>query len=353
MNTRFKTTPRTNKLAVSLVLFMALGISIGHGSVMAGDLDERSLTMSSSAPNEVADYTLEFVVELQTAIRSLEVEVCSELDEGSCQTPDGFSAASATLETQPVGFGDTTGWSIDNSDSGKLRISHADNTTSPGALQQVTFNNVTNPEDPNKTFFLKVTTFSNSDYTGAIDDGVIAVTTSTAVTVRGFVQPVLSFCVAITISGDCSTASGSHINFGEFNPNSTSVATSQMRAHTNAIDGYVITVTGATLASGSNIIPAMSSFGSSEPGTGQFGINLANNTNPNAGSGIAGGGNGSIVANYAQPNLFKFESGDLLASAPGVTADNTYTTTYIANITSDQPPGVYAATLTYIITATF
>ncbi|MEX0934629.1 MAG: hypothetical protein WDZ42_02395, partial [Candidatus Saccharimonadales bacterium] len=88
-------------------------------------------------------------------------------------------------------------------------------------------------------------------------------------------------------------------------------------------------------------------------GTGQFGINLANNTSPNAGSDMLGDGQGSITASYAQPDQFKFASGDVLATAPGVTSDNTYTTTYIANIPSDQAVGVYSATLTYIITATF
>ncbi|MEX0934486.1 MAG: hypothetical protein WDZ42_01665, partial [Candidatus Saccharimonadales bacterium] len=245
-------------------------------------LDERSVTLESSVPSEATDYNLEFIASSSTPIRSLVVEVCDEAN-GTCNVPQGFSAANAALNNQPEGFGASSEWSIDNSDSGKLRINHSSNNTVPGALQSVTFNNVVNPEAPNTTFFLTITTYQNSDYTGEIESSMVSTSTSRAITVRGFVQPVLAFCVGITISGDCSTASGNHINFGEFSPNAASVATSQMRAHTNAVGGYAITVQGATLASGSNIIPALSSFTASQPGTGQFGINLANNTSPNAG----------------------------------------------------------------------
>ncbi|MEX0668305.1 MAG: hypothetical protein WD061_01025 [Candidatus Saccharimonadales bacterium] len=340
-----------NRSKSILLLILVFGIIPGY-NVDASSLDERSVILESSVPSEVTDYTFEFIASSITPIRSLVVEVCEEVG-GACNIPPGFSAASATLNSQPDGFGASSGWSVDNSDAGELRINHPSNATAPGALQSVTFNNVVNPEDSNTTFSLIITTYENDDYTGEIESSVVSASTSQAITVKGFVQPVLAFCVGITISGDCSTASGNNIDFGEFSPNTTSVATSQMRAHTNAVGGYVITVQGATLASGSNIIPALPSFTAPQTGTSQFGINLANNTNPDAGSDVVGDGQGSITASYTQPNQFKFESGDVLATAPGLTSDNTYTTTYITNTSPNQAAGIYSATLTYVITATF
>lgn len=320
--------------------------------VYAAEITDRSVSLSSSIPSDSANYTFNFSVPSSTAIQSMEVDVCEDAS-GSCVVPTGFDASSATLLSQPTGFGDSSGWSVDTTDNTKLRMNNSTNTTAPDASQAVTFGSVTNPSTTNTTFYLHITTYQNDDYTGEIDTGVVAASTAEGIEVTGEVPPILTFCVGITISGDCSTATGNSIDMGTFSPSATASDTSQMQASTNAGDGYVITVEGTTLSSGSNTIPALNTPDSSQTGVSQFGLNLRNNNTPNVGSDPTGSGDGSADSPYDTVDQFVFNSGDIMASAPGPTDVNTFTVSYITNIAPFQAAGSYSTTLTYIATATF
>jgi hypothetical protein len=145
-----------------------------------------------------------------------------------------------------------------------------------------------------------------------------------------------------------------------------------MAASTNAGGGYIITVNGATLTSGSNTISAMGTAGLSLLGTGQFGMNLVFNdefcgTACDLGadvSPVANGTNyrGQAVAGYNTGGddsvaNFKFTSGDTVADSAnggaGGTDGQIFTVSYIVNVPGSQPAGTYTTTLTYICTPTF
>lgn len=126
-----------------------------------------------------------------------------------------------------------------------------------------------------------------------------------------------------------------------------------MSAATNANSGYAITVNGVTLTSGANTITALASQTASTQGNSQFGINLKANATPSVGSEVSGSGSGTASANYGTADQFRFVTGDTVASASGPTNSNTYTVSYIANISGSTKPGSYATDLTYIATATF
>lgn len=320
--------------------------------VQAAEITDRSVSLSSSIPGESTNYSFNFSVPSSTAIQSFEAEVCEEAS-GSCAVPSGFDASSATLVSQPSGFGDSSGWSVDTTNGDLLRINNSGNTDTPDTSLAVTFGDVVNPTDANTTFYLRITTYENDDYTGEIDTGVVATSTGVGMEVTGFVPPILTFCVGKEISGDCSTATGDSIDMGTFSPNSTASDTSQMQAATNAGDGYVITVEGTTLTSGSNDIPELSSPTTSQTGTSQFGINLRDNGSPNVGEEPSGSGDGDYVSPYGTVDEFVYNSGDTIASATGPTDTNTYTVSYITNIAPFQAAGNYSTTLTYIATATF
>ena len=51
--------------------------------------------------------------------------------------------------------------------------------------------------------------------------------------------------------------------------------------------------------------------------------------------------------------MYRYVSGEIVASATGPTNTNTFTTSYIVNIGGAQAAGVYTATMTYICTANF
>jgi hypothetical protein len=189
----------------------------------------------------------------------------------------------------------------------------------------------------------------------------------------------LIFCAGQSVSEtsgmpDCATATAGTVNFNQaFSPSSTSYATSQMAASTNAGTGYVITVSGTTLASGVNSIPAMTSTGTSVVGTGQFGMNLALDTAANSATPVVSplsasvtptGGSyqkGEALVGYntggdAATAQYTFNDGGLnnvADSTNSATDPQIFTATYIVNVAGHQAAGTYTTTLTYVCTPTF
>jgi hypothetical protein len=126
-----------------------------------------------------------------------------------------------------------------------------------------------------------------------------------------------------------------------------------MTVATNAASGYSVAYSGSTLTSGVNTITALNSPTASSMNNKQFGINLMSNATPAIGSNVSGSGSGSPVTGYNTADLFKFHSGDTIASSAVPTNSNTYTVSYIANIDGVTAPGSYSTTLTYVATANF
>jgi hypothetical protein len=204
---------------------------------------------------------------------------------------------------------------------------------------QYVFNNIINPSTT-LNFFIRISTFQTNNGSGAYTDfGAVATATTTGVSVRTQVPPILDFCTGLIITGDCSTASGYFIQFGNFSSLNTANATSMMEVGTNASSGIVITVNGTTMTA--NTI-----------GTSQFGLNLRANTNPVVGNDPIGG---SVVlaADYDVPNQYQFNNGDIIAYSSGPTDLAKLTASYIVNISKSQTVGIYDTTLTYICTASF
>jgi hypothetical protein len=182
----------------------------------------------------------------------------------------------------------------------------------------------------------------------------------------------LVFCTGGTVgttSGipDCSTATSGAIAFNQlFSPTDTATTTSQMAASTNAGFGYVITVNGPTLTSGSNTITAMTTATTGVHGQGQFGLNLKANTTatstPAIGTEVAPAANGTnlrgqAISGYNSVDNFRFVSGENVANSASGGAGGTdaqiFTVSYIVNVPGSQPAGTYTTTLTYICTPTF
>ena len=325
---------------------------LGNYQVKAADLTNRRLITESSIISVVNIHTFSFNVISGTDIGSIDFEYCSNspLDQEACTPPTGFDISAATLDSETG----ETGFSIHgNTTANRMVLSRAVATPTPGPVEYV-FSNVTNP-DTVGSHYVRIHTYITDDGTGPnTDRGGLAFTMNEQVNVSAFVPPVLRFCVAVTIPGaDCTSAAGSNIDFGVLSENATSFGTTQMMAATNGFGGYNITVTGTTMTSGNNIITPLATRTSSSQGVQQFGMNLANNTNPNVGSPVTGVGTGSATLDYSIPNQYKFVSGDVVASSPLSTDYNKYTTSYITNIAPNQPAGYYSTTLTYIAFASF
>ena len=158
-------------------------------------------------------------------------------------------------------------------------------------------------------------------------------------------DPALSFIVN----------SGS-VNFGDFSATAAATATASFSIINYTSYGYVVHILGTAPTNGTHTIPAMATTDSSLPGTEQFGINLVANTSP-----ISFGANpdhgqfgfGSATTDYGTLNVYRFVSGEAIASAPKSSGQTTYTISYIVNVGNLTPGGQYAGSQTIIVTGTY
>jgi len=124
--------------------------------------------------------------------------------------------------------------------------------------------------------------------------------------------------------------------------------------------GYVVQVSGTTptSADGTHSLTAMSSLAGSSPGTEQFGINLAQNSNPSIGSAPSQYPDssfsfGSAISGYDSPNNFKYINGDNIAFSNKSSGQTNYTLSVIANVARTTPSGQYGGQLNLQVIPTF
>jgi hypothetical protein len=224
----------------------------------------------------------------------------------------------------------------------------------PAGQVSYDFLNVTNPSSPG-SYYVRLETFASNDGSGsAIDAGGLAFAVTNSLSISATVPPYLTFCTGITINNlNCANASGDYIDYGELSPGHANSGSSQMLVATNAVDGYNVSLSGTTMTSGTNAIAALATNDVSRPGTPQFGLNLRANTTPAGGSNPTGPGVAVPVANYFQPNSYRFVDGETLISNPAPDDVRLFTASYIVNIPKTQPAGIYVTTLTYICLGSF
>ena len=361
-----------------VLVFATISSAFQTNTANAAQMTARSLKLVAGATDGatkaggVVKHELKFRVPTTANVGSIKFTYCT-IASGTCTMPPGLVTTSATLDFEDG----ATGWTLD----GTSRAVNGAPYIYKGAAAQITaatdvtirMATVTNPTDDNTSFFVRISTHASTDGTGAsIDSGTVTASTATLIELTGIMPESLIFCTGEEIfktAGipDCGTATDGEIDFNQlFSPSDTATATSQLAASTNAGSGYVITVNGATLTSGSNSIPAMAASTTGVRGTGQFGMNLVANTT--ATSTVAVGANisdpsnqtdlrGRPLTGYGTPDSFKFVSGDSIADSGdavlGPTNSQIYTASYIVNVAGNQLAGTYTTTLTYICTPTF
>jgi hypothetical protein len=331
-----------------LAVVMVHALLLMPVAVEAAGLAPRNIQVGSSGQGATTSYAVSATTATAASIGSVKFEFCTTAT-GACIVPAGVDTTGATLLAENPG-----GFSMVNTTNGAPYITRAPALIGAGTGMTFTLGSIVNPSAPNLSYNVRITTYTGADgSTGPVDTGNVALSTAQPVQLTGVTPEILVFCVGTSIGGNCTTISGSSIDFGDFSVVATRSATSVMQAQTNAANGYVITVNGTTLASGVNTIAALAAPGGSVIGTSQFGLNLRANTTPAVGADEAGAGIGVVAGNYDTPDLFKFANGDTVATAPAPTNANTYTSSYMVNIGGAQAAGVYTATMTYICTASF
>ena len=351
---RFLSSIRSVQLARLLAIVPLLIVGLFYFSHAYGaELLIRSITLSSGQASANTTYQVSFDLPASEMLGSIKIEFCSDspLVGTTCTPPAGFDISAAVLAAQTG----ETGFTIDVADSNAntIVLSRSATATSTTSVSY-TFDSVVNPSGGG-TFYGRLQTFASTDAIGVENDhGGVALSINNPIQISTTVPPYLLFCVGVTITGfDCSTASGDYVNFGNLNKSSTSSVTTQMLTASNAGNGFVINVFGTTMVSGTNAITALPIPDVSRPGTSQFGMNLVANTTPSVGLNPQGTGNASPSPGYDNPNFYKFNSGDIVASVATSDEYKEFTSSYIVNIPNGQPVGVYVATLTYVCTASF
>ncbi len=152
------------------------------------------------------------------------------------------------------------------------------------------------------------------------------------------------------------TVTGANVNFGSFSSAATTTASATFSVVNYTTWGYVVQIIGTTPANGSHTIPGMGTTAIAQPGVEQFGVNLVANTSPSSfGANPNNGqfGFGQAATNYDTPNEFRFVSGETVASAPQNSGQTNYTMSYIVNVGTLTPGGIYSADQTLIVVGTY
>lgn len=341
----------------SVFIIALVGLSaaaVQQPTVTAAQLTTRQLKFNNSRASETnVQYQLSFSGQTLASVGSIRLQVCANdpFPGMPCTAPAGFDISQAQLVSQSV----MTGFSIHPSTTVNELILTRTPALAVTGTARYELTDVDNPTNSG-TYYGRLETFASTDATGpSIDAGGLAFAyIQPAIEIQTYVPPYLAFCVANSIiNEDCTTATGDYIDFGEFSSTRTATGQTKLLVATNADFGYAITVSGTTLTSGINTIPPMSTLDVSRRGTSQFGLNLRANGSTASGQDPLGMGSGSPTLEYNQPDRFKYVSGDVLASYGDPDYYKTYTVNYIVNVSSNQAPGLYVSTLTYIALATF
>lgn len=319
----------------------------------AAPLNTRSVTLSTASIGTSAQHRFNFTVPSTQVIGSVMFEYCtnSPLLSDPCVPPAGLDLTSMVLSAQSGN--PSFSISVPDSTGNKIVITRAP-VAGNAVATSYTFDNIINPTTVNQTTYVRVATYISTDATGVPNDhGAVAFATTQNFQVSAYVPPWLIFCVGVSVTINCNSATGTHIDIGELQRTLTTTATMQFSGATNDGTGYTTYLSGLTMTSGNNIINPLAGGGVSAVGTSQFGLNLRANSSPVVGQEPIGIGTSAPSPGYGNPNVFRFGDGEALTNSPISTDFRLFTASFIVNIPANQNPGVYATTMTYTAVASF
>ncbi len=198
----------------------------------AAQLTSRSVTISTSKPSATATYTYAFTLPTTGNVGSISFQACTT-PLGTCISPGGTINMNAGTVTQ-------TGWSTNNFSrdtvgtgaSGNCQSNSGSNTNflcikrTTAASETAGSRTVVAPSQVNPTangsYFIRITTYSDTGWATAVDNGVVAYSITNQLTINARIQEVLNFCVGATAvddattspGSDCSAISGSTVDIG-------------------------------------------------------------------------------------------------------------------------------------------
>ncbi len=332
-----------------LVLFV---IAVPVGATTR--FENRSLFMNSVIPGATTAYTFSLDYMTVEPMGSVNFLFCeSPIPYDPCVTPAGLDVSGAVLSTQTG----ETGFSISQKTTNRIVLTRTPSMIAgPGTKSTYRFENVKNTTDQSKAFSVRINNYGTTNATGPfIDFGSVRGDVGDGISITTQVPPMLIFCAAEVVDENCfSTNENYFSDMGTLSKDGTLTAQSQFAVGTNASAGFVVTANGDPLTAGTNIIDGIASRDQSRTGRNQFGINLVANNELGIGHDPEGTWTNALpTADYAQPNVYKYASGDVIASSPNVSLIKKFTVSYIVNVSPSLRAGVYTTTINYIASGRF
>jgi hypothetical protein len=200
------------------VLLIAIYFMVVLNQANAAQITSRSVTITSGVPSATSvTYTYGFTLPTAGNVQSIQFQACTTAV-GTCTGPTGQNINLGTEASR-------SGWS-----------SATTFTKSAGGGSCTAANNgwntQTNPSTANSTFFIRITTYSDTGWTTSVDTGTVASAVVQTLTVNAAVAEVLNFCVGsttvddatTTVGADCSAVAGTSLNIGTLDTGSTNVS---------------------------------------------------------------------------------------------------------------------------------
>jgi hypothetical protein len=341
MNRQIKIKAKARTWSTLAAVLVVMILLTSTKPISAAFLTNRSVQVGISTPLAVTSHTFTFNIPSTNNVGSIQFEYClnDPFIDSPCTPPNAIDVTNAVLSSQTG----EVGFSIHaNTTANKLILGRSPTVTFPG-ISVYQLDNITNPNETNQSIYVRIGTFASNDGSGTpIDSGGVVFSTSGNFGLTAYVPPYLKFCVGITVDINCVNPVGFNIDLGTLLNSTARFATSQMAAYTNDESGYLIMMQGASMTSGHNVIEALATPLPSLVGN-----------SPTVGADPIGSGNGTPTTDYNQPNRFMFNDGDTVVSSTIPTESNLFTVSYIVNVSAQDPPGIYATTISYVAMASF
>jgi len=214
---------RTRVILASVLLLLTSVIgnfNVFHASAL-GQLTARKITLTSSTLSTSTTYTYDFTLATAGQIQSIKFEACTT-PLNTCSAPTGLNINAGTEASRANWSGATTftrdavGGGGCTPANNVLCIKRTDATSESGT-QTLGWNTQTNPSSANTSFYMRITTYSDTGWTTGVDNGVVAASTAAQLTINARVAENLTFCTG-TINGaaptSCAGITGTTVDLG-------------------------------------------------------------------------------------------------------------------------------------------
>ena len=308
MKKSIKSSARNSVSLISALMLLLIGImpaivSTSTAYAAVGQVTSRSISMSSSAPGAASDYLIDWTpssANVATNVEYIYVEFCTDSPiptSTTCAAPASPFTVGAPTVTYPASTGlSSCTFTASAPSTNVLELADTSGCAqSTSTADEVSLNSVTNPNTTCTTasaceFYARIMTYSASpgtfspgDTTNLLDDGGVALSTATTISVSATVQESINFCVYLS-SASCGGTTSLVLGSGTppvIGYAAASTGDMDFSLTTNASHGATVSVLGPTLTDGTGAtIPALTTNGSLplNSASGNFGIEFSTST---------------------------------------------------------------------------